>query len=92
MENVAESVEKKRAKRTKYPKYPKHACVTRTYKFAMDVPTTKSVRFFDACNQLCAMRNRLVEHLSEQRRTKWRAPVLEPASPGRNDPCQNSWP
>jgi transposase len=67
MKKPAESAEKTgRRKRTKYPA---HACVTRTFKFAMDVPEAMSARFFGACDTLCdKVRNRLVDHLSEQRK------------------------
>ena len=50
----AAKVRKKRAR------YPKHACIIRTYKFAMAVATPKQPKLFSTCDTTLDVRNRLV--------------------------------
>ena len=53
--------------RKKRARYPKHACIIRTYKFAMAVATPKQTRLFSTCDTTLDVRNRLVVLQNEER-------------------------
>ena len=53
--------------RKKRARYPKHACIIRTYKFAMAVATPKQPKLFWTCDTTLDVRNRLVVLQNEER-------------------------
>src|ERR1035438_6946400 len=65
-----EIVPEKKEKKPRKPrtKMPKHKCITRTFKFPIDLSPIQAKRLFDTCDLLLDVRNRLVEELSENRR------------------------